>query len=145
MLLFVPSNPTLNIFFRISQYVLSALGSVLATIGSPEWVAITVALGQASQQWLRQNRIEERRVAYQQAAAELADARMKWEAVPMEERAIQRNIDILVWRVESAVVSVIEPLPTQVKCPALESLAHDNPSLEVESNGPQRQADLSGR
>jgi hypothetical protein len=140
MLLFVPSNLTLNIVFRISQYVLSALGSVLATIGSPEWVAITVALGQASQQWLRQNRIEERRIAYQQAAAELADARMKWEAVPMEERAIQRNIDSLVWRVESAIVSVIEPLPTQVNCPALENLTHDNPSLEVESNGPQRQA-----
>ena len=144
MLLFVPSNPTLNIFFRISQYVLSALGSVLATIGSPEWVAITVALGQASQQWLRQNRIEERRIAYQQAAAELADARMKWEAVPMEERAIQRNIDSLVWRVESAVVSVIEPLPTQVNCPALESLAHVNPSANENSKNTQRQANLSG-
>ena len=113
-----------SLMAQVFMYVLSALGSVLATIGMPEWVAITVALGQASQQWLRQNRVEERRIAYRQAAAEMADARMKWEAIPMEKRAIQENIDALVFRVEKAILSVVEPLPTQVNCPSLESLAH---------------------
>jgi hypothetical protein len=68
--------------------------------------------------------VEERRIAYRQAAAEMADARMKWEAIPMEKRAIQENIDALVFRVEKAILSVVEPLPTQVNCPSLESLAH---------------------
>jgi hypothetical protein len=80
-----------SLMAQVFMYVLSALGSVLATIGMPEWVAITVALGQASQQWLRQNRVEERRIAYRQAAAEMADARMKWEAIPMEKTRDSRK------------------------------------------------------
>jgi hypothetical protein len=111
-----------SLLMQMVMYILSATGSVLATIGQPQWVAITVAVGQAAQQWLRQNRIEERRIAYRQASAELADAKMKWEAVPMEKRAMQSKIDDLVRRVETAIVSVVEPLPTQVNCPSLEVL-----------------------
>ena len=40
----------------------------------------------------------------------------------MEKRAMQSKIDDLVRRVETAIVSVVEPLPTQVNCPSLEVL-----------------------
>ena len=76
---------------------------------------------QALQQWLRHNRVEERRSSYRTAAAELADAEMKWEAMPMEKRAAQENIDGLVRRVEHALMSVLPPLPSQVNAPSLEN------------------------
>lgn len=63
---------------HVCMYLLAAAGSMLATVGKPEWVVITVATVQALQQWLRQNRIEEKRSSYRTAAAELADAKMKW-------------------------------------------------------------------
>ena len=98
---------------------------------------------QALQGWLRQNRIEERRLAFRKAAAELADARMKWDAVPMEHKMMQKEIDQLVYRVESAIVSVIDPLPTQVVCPSLESLLLPTDEIEgldevVNKDGKQR-------
>ena len=43
---------------------------------------------------------------------------------------MQRSIDQLVFRVESAIVSVVDPLPTQVVCPSLESLLL--PTEEIE-------------
>ena len=103
---------------------------MLATIGMAEWVALTVAVGQAAQQWLRENRIEEQRIAYRQASAELADAKMKWEAVPMEKRAMQSKIDELVLRVETAIVSVVEPLPQSCNCQSLEVLVERSESAE---------------
>tara|TARA_B100001173_G_scaffold156168_1_gene135308 strand:- start:51 stop:707 length:657 start_codon:yes stop_codon:yes gene_type:complete len=132
-----------SVIVQICNYVLSAVGSILATVGRPEWVAITVAFSTALQGWLRQNRIEERRLAFRKAAAELADARMKWEAVPVEHRAMQRSIDQLVFRVESAIVSVVDPLPTQVVCPSLESLLLPTEEIEgldeiVNKDGKQR-------
>ena len=76
---------------------------------------------QALQQWLRHNRIEERRSSYRTAAAKLADAKMKWDALPMEKRAAQENIDGLVRRVEHALMSILPPLPAQVNAPSLEN------------------------
>ena len=35
---------------------------------------------------------------------------MKWDAVPMEHKMMQKEIDQLVYRVESAIVSVVDPL-----------------------------------
>lgn len=106
---------------HVCMYLLAAAGSVLATVGRPEWVAITVAVVQALQQWLRQNRIEERRSSYRMAAAELADAKMKWDALPMEKRAAQDNIDRLVARVEHALMSILPALPANVSAPSLEN------------------------
>ena len=60
-----------SVIVQVCNYVLSAVGSILATVGRPEWVAITVAFSTALQGWLRQNRIEERRLAFRKAAAEL--------------------------------------------------------------------------
>ena len=119
-----------SVFVQLCNYVLSAVGSILATVGRPEWVAITVAFSTTLQGWLRQNRIEERRLAFRKAAAELADARMKWEAVPVEHKMMQKWIDQLVYRVESAIVSVVDPLPTQVVCPSLESLLLPTEQIE---------------
>ena len=119
-----------SVIVQICNYVLSAVGSILATVGRPEWVAITVAFSTTLQGWLRQNRIEERRLAFRKAAAELADARMKWEAVPVEHKMMQKWIDQLVYRVESAIVSVVDPLPTQVVCPSLESLLLPTEQIE---------------
>ena len=132
-----------SVLVQVCNYVLSAVGSILATVGRPEWVAITVAFSTALQGWLRQNRIEERRLAFRKAAAELADARMKWDAVPMEHKMMQKEIDQLVYRVESAIVSVIDPLPTQVVCPSLESLLLPTEEIEgldeiVNKDGKQR-------
>ena len=132
-----------SVIVQVCNYVLSAVGSILATVGRPEWVAITVAFSTALQGWLRQNRIEERRLAFRKAAAELADARMKWDAVPMEHKMMQKEIDQLVYRVESAIVSVVDPLPTQVVCPSLESLLLPTDEIEgldevVNKDGKQR-------
>jgi hypothetical protein len=56
---------------------------------------------------------------------------------------MQRSIDQLVFRVESAIVSVVDPLPTQVVCPSLESLLLPTEEIEgldeiVNKDGKQR-------
>ena len=43
---------------------------------------------------------------------------------------MQKWIDQLVYRVESAIVSVVDPLPTQVVCPSLESLLLPTEQIE---------------
>ena len=53
-----------------------------------------------------------------------------WEAVPVEHKMMQKWIDQLVYRVESAIVSVVDPLPTQVVCPSLESLLLPTEQIE---------------
>jgi len=68
---------------------------------------------------------------------------MKWDAVPMEHKMMQKEIDQLVYRVESAIVSVVDPLPTQVVCPSLESLLLPTDEIEgldeiVNKDGKQR-------
>ena len=111
---------------------------MLATVGKPEWVAITVAMVQALQQWLRQNRVEERRSSHRTAAAELADAKMKWEALPAEKMTAQENIDGLVRRVEHALMSVLPPLPAQVNAPSLENDNLLNSAAAPSSKGDAR-------
>ena len=56
---------------------------------------------------------------------------------------MQKEIDQLVYRVESAIVSVVDPLPTQVVCPSLESLLLPTDEIEgldeiVNEDGKQR-------
>ena len=56
---------------------------------------------------------------------------------------MQKEIDQLVYRVESAIVSVVDPLPTQVVCPSLESLLLPTDEIEgldevVNKDGKQR-------
>ena len=46
---------------------------------------------------------------------------MKWDALPVEKRAAQDNIDRLVARVEHALMSILPALPANVSAPSLEN------------------------
>ena len=73
-----------------------------------------------------------------QHAAELADAKMKWEALPAEKMTAQENIDGLVRRVEHALMSVLPPLPAQVNAPSLENDNLLNSAAAPSSKGDAR-------
>ena len=115
---------------QICNYVLSAVGSILATVGRPEWVAITVAFSTTLQGWLRQNRIEERRLAFRKAAGGARRREDEMGGCSGGAQDDAEGIDQLVYRVESAIVSVVDPLPTQVVCPSLESLLLPTEQIE---------------
>ena len=104
-----------SVFVQICNYVLSAVGSILATVGRPEWVAITVAFSTTLQGWLRQNRIEERRLRVPQSGRR-RDARMKGGC--SGEHKMNAEVDRPA-RVQGRVRdrSVVDPLPTQVVLP----------------------------
>ena len=94
---------------RIFLFVASAVGSVFATIGWSRYVAISVAFSTSVSRWLAATRVEERRTAHMKAASELNCAKLKWEALPGEQRTTQRVLDQLVCEAERFLESTLPP------------------------------------
>ena len=98
---------------RIFLFVASAVGSVFATIGWSRYVAISVAFSTSVSRWLAATRVEERRTAHMKAASELNCAKLKWEALPGEQRTTQRVLDQLVCEAERFLESTLPPANKQ--------------------------------
>ena len=95
----------------------AAAGAALAVVGQAQWAAVTVALATAANRVLQTTRIEARRRALMHAASALNAAKVRWEALPSEERARQLEIDRLVLKVEQALEATLPPASSVLAAP----------------------------
>ena len=94
---------------RTLLFVCAAVGTALATLGLSQWVAVTVAFSTLVSRVMQNYRLEELRLAYASAASALTDAKVTWDALPMEERVRQPKLDQLVQKVEHALEATLPP------------------------------------
>ena len=81
----------------------------LPTFHESRYVAVTVAFSTSVSRWLAATRVEERRGAHMKAASELSCAKLRWEALPAEQRTTQRVLDQLVCEAERYLESTLPP------------------------------------
>ena len=95
---------------RLSLFLASAFGTVLATIGTnTKYVAVSVAVSTAVSRWLLTTMVEEKRENYERAVSELNCAKLRWEALPNEKRSQQAMRDQLVLNVEGFIEACLPP------------------------------------
>ena len=95
---------------RLSLFLASAFGTVLATIGTnTKYVAVSVAISTAVSRWLLTTMVEEKRQNYERAVSELNCAKLRWEALPNEQRSQQAMRDQLVLNVEGFIEACLPP------------------------------------
>ena len=99
---------------RIMSVAAAALGVALAMQSSTEWVTITVAASTAAARMLQTTRAEARRRAHTRAVLILNAARVRWESLPAEVRALQGEVDRLVLKVEQAIEATLPPATSDV-------------------------------
>lgn len=121
----------LVVLARVSSFAAAAVGTAIAVAAftsteerweaildpggvSPSAVAITVAVMTALSRMLQTTRIEAQRRAHTRAASALNAARVRWEALPSEERGRQAELDRLVLSVEQAIEATLPPATSDV-------------------------------
>ena len=101
---------------RLSLFLASAFGTVLATIGTnTKYVAVTVAVSTAVSRWLFSTMVEEQRENYERAVSELTCAKLLWEALPNEQRSQQAMRDRLVLNVEGFIEACLPPQTSMLR------------------------------
>jgi len=101
---------------RLSLFFASAVGTVLATIGTnTKYVAVTVAVSTAVSRWLFSTMVEEQRENYERAVSELTCAKLRWEALPNEQRSQQAMRDRLVLNVERFIEACLPPQTSMLR------------------------------
>jgi hypothetical protein len=101
---------------RLSLFFASAVGTVLATIGTnTKYVAVTVAVSTAVSRWLFSTMVEEQRENYERAVSELTCAKLLWEALPNEQRSQQAMRDRLVLNVEGFIEACLPPQTSMLR------------------------------
>lgn len=83
-----------------ASFLSGAVGTYLAAIGQPVWIALTTALVGGIGTYLGYRQTESTLGKYNQAAADLANVRGWWQALPPEDRGSQATTDALVEHTE---------------------------------------------
>ena len=133
---------------RLSLFLSSAFGTVLATIGTnTKYVAVSVAVSTAVSRWLLTTMVEEKRENYERAVSELNCAKLRWEALPKEKRSQQAMRDQLVLNVEGFIEACLpqqkskSEVTVQDEAPPSEPADTDSlrsiPPASVRGNGVQ--------
>jgi hypothetical protein len=77
-------------------YILGGLGTLLAAINLPIWIAATTAIATALTAYLQHFQLENTLVKYNQSASDLTTVKAWWRALSKSEREIPKNKDLLV-------------------------------------------------
>ena len=80
--------------------LIGAVGTYLAAINQPVWIALTTALVTGIGTYLGYRQVESTLGKYNQAATDLANVRIWWQALPPEDRGTQVTTDALVEHTE---------------------------------------------
>ena len=99
----------ISILCHLLMYTAAAVGTVLATLGYTQWVAITVMINTLATKCMESFLIEVRRIATSKALRTLGAAKLRWQGLPREARERQEPLDELVHAVESALEATLPP------------------------------------
>ena len=86
-------------------YIIGGLGTFLAAAGFELWVALTTSVVGTFTTFLEYQQVENTLMKYNQAATDLANIQTWWIALSAEEKADQKNIDMLVGHTEKILES----------------------------------------
>jgi len=88
--------------------LIGGLGTFLAAVGQPLWIALTTVMATAFTTYLGYRQTESTLKKYNQAATDLYNIRGWWNALTAEEQSLQVNIDLLVEHSEQVLKSELD-------------------------------------
>ena len=88
--------------------LVGGLGTYLAAVGQPLWIAFTTAMATAFTTYMGYRQTENTLKKYNQAATDLNNIRGWWNALTAEEQSVQVNIDLLVDHSEQVLQSELD-------------------------------------
>lgn len=95
-------------FYSVSIFVAGGLGTFLAAINYPVWIALTTAVGAAFGTYLGFRQTENTLTKYNQAATDLSNVKAWWNALSAAEQARQENINALVDHTEQVLQTELD-------------------------------------
>ena len=125
-------------------FIIGGLGTYLAAIEKQAWIALTTSLVAAIGTYLGYRQTESTLIKYNQAATDLSNINLWWNALPTEDQAKQENIDSLVQHTEQVLQSELSGWIQQMQNALAELRKNQEQKPEKEeSKGPEGAASRS--
>jgi hypothetical protein len=121
-----------------ASFIFGAVGTYLAAIGQEVWIVLTTALVSGIGIYLGYRQVESTLGKYNQAAADLANVRAWWQALPPEDRGSQTTTDALVEHTEQVLQLDLDGWVQQMQNALAELHRNQARSPEREEDKPLR-------
>jgi truncated hemoglobin YjbI len=116
-------------FFSWLTYIVGGIGTYLAAVELPAWIALTTAIVAAIGVYMGYRQTENTLIKYNQAATDLANVKAWWNALTSDEQSQPANIDKLVEHTEQVLQSELDGWIQQMQN-ALAEIRKDQPPVE---------------